>query len=54
MNFVSDVIIKLLSESDFKHADNRITIMGIVDEFSLKIIDEDVENIEMFEISEMR
>ena len=40
----------MLSECDFEHADNRIRLMDIIDNKSLKVIDKDVEKTE-YEIS---
>ena len=45
LNYVHDYIINVLSESDFKHEDNRIKKLGIIDDISLKVINGDVENI---------
>ena len=46
LNYVGDYIIILLSESDFKHENIRIKVMGIIDGISLKVIDRDVKTIE--------
>ena len=36
----------MLSESDFKHGNNRIKVTSLIDDFSLNVIDEDVKNIQ--------
>ena len=53
LNHVRDCVINVLSESDFKHQDNRIRIMGNLDDISLNVIDGDVKNIEL-KISNLR
>ena len=52
LNCIRDYTINVLSGSDFKHEDNRIRVMGIIDH-SLKVIDGDVGNIER-EISNLK
>ena len=46
LNYVHEFINIILSESNFKHEYNRITLMAIIDDISLKVTDGDVENIE--------
>ena len=43
VNHVRDYIIIVLSERDFDHADNLITVMSNIDDVSLKVIDGDIE-----------
>ena len=39
-----DYIFNLLSESEFEQESNCINLMGIINDISLKVIEEDVEN----------
>ena len=43
LNYFREFINNVLSQSDFKHEDNRIKVMGIINDISLKVIDEDVK-----------
>ena len=45
INRVRDCKIDILSESDFKHEDNRIKVMGFIFERTLKVIDRIAEKI---------
>ena len=46
LTYVRDCVIKVLSESDFKHEDNGNIVMSFIDDFWLTIVDGDVENTE--------
>ena len=53
LNYIRGCINNRLSESDFKHEDNCIKVMSIIDHKTLNVIDGDVKNIEQ-EISNLR
>ena len=46
LNRMCAFLVIVSSESDFKQKDNRIRVMGNLDEFSPKVIDGDVKNTE--------
>ena len=53
LNYIRDYTIIVSSERDFKHEDDGIRVLGILDDLSLKVIDGDVKKIER-EISNLR
>ena len=46
LNYVRDYITNVLSECDFEHEENRMSVMGLIDDISMNVIDGQLENTE--------
>ena len=53
LSYVRDYIIKVLSESEFWHKDNRIRVVSIIDNISLRVMNEDFKSLEQ-DLSNLR
>ena len=54
LNYIRNYLINVISESEFKHDDNRIRVMSIIDDISLMVLDQDLKNIEHGKENEKR